>query len=78
MASDLLVKSMARGRVVVQKARHVGGEVGVYFHDRRLAPVMISGDKPVVLTDMAGVTAQAVGRSNVASLVAQHVLEIVG
>lgn len=77
MASDLLVRSMAKGRVVVRRARHVGGEVGVYFHDRRLEPVLISGDKPVVLTDLRGITAQQVGKSNLASLIAQHVLEIV-
>ncbi len=70
-------KALAQGKVVVRKRSHVVGEVMIHFRDKDHKPIFLRSLAPIELTNKVGVDKKALLRSNVQTLLAEDILEIV-
>lgn len=76
MSTDLYVRSLSGGRLVVRRRAHVSGELLVSFSDPNVEPIHITDSNPVVVTDHKGATAYTIQRSNLRTLLSQNYLEV--
>ena len=83
MASAKLVRALAEGRVVIQKAPKVGGEVMLSFRPllnretgkmEQPASIMLSGFKPVEPLKRSDVTLEHLKHSNLGDLMRRQAI----
>ncbi len=73
--SELLTKSLARGRLIVRKRKTVSGEVMITFGDKE--PLFLQTYSDVNVSEILGINHQNVQKSNLRRLLSLRKIEIV-